>query len=41
MFYKFGQMAHVHTPTAIRNQDARFDRVTLMRPFASGQVLLS
>ncbi|EFC81766.1 hypothetical protein FrEUN1fDRAFT_5089 [Parafrankia sp. EUN1f] len=29
MFYKFGQMAHVHTPTAIRNQDARFDRVTL------------
>ncbi|MCK9926224.1 hypothetical protein MXD62_03410 [Frankia sp. Mgl5] len=28
MFYKFGQIAHVHTPTAIRNQDARFDRVT-------------
>ncbi|MCK9900666.1 hypothetical protein MXD63_11320 [Frankia sp. Cpl3] len=28
MFYKFGQIAHVHTPTAIKNQDARFDRVT-------------
>lgn len=28
MFYKFGQIAQVHTPTAIRNQEARFDRVT-------------
>ncbi|WP_018635459.1 hypothetical protein [Parafrankia elaeagni] len=25
MFYKFGQIARVHIPTATRNQDARFD----------------